>query len=220
MIETEQVRKAAAYVRGRLENEGTGHDWWHIDRVTKCAEAIATREGANVNVCILAALFHDLPDDKLTDDTERELNQIEQWFVQHQIPRPEIEHILQIITSLSFRGGGGKPMQTLEGQVVQDADRLDAMGAIGIARTFLYAGAKGHLIHNPEQAPRQELTLEQYRKVPGTAINHFHEKLLKLKDLMNTATAKALAVERHAFLEQFLAQFHQEWDSSLRFEER
>ncbi|GIQ69605.1 phosphohydrolase [Xylanibacillus composti] len=208
-------QEAAVYVRERMAHEGTGHDWRHIDRVTKLAIAIAAREGADVGICQLAALFHDLPDDKLTDSKEQELENIVLWMNRHHVPDADVRHIVEIIATMSFRGGGGAPMRTLEGQVVQDADRLDAIGAIGIARTFTYAGAKGHLIHEPESAPRGVLTAEQYRNEPGTAIHHFYEKLLMLKDLMNTPTARALATERHLFMEQFLHQFYKEWDADI-----
>jgi uncharacterized protein len=122
---------------------------------------------------------------------------------------------LEIISTMSYNAGHNHPMQTPEGKIVQDADRLDALGAIGIGRTFAYAGYKGHLMHNPDLPAREQMTPEEYRKSGGTAINHFYEKLLKLKDLMNTTHGKKLATERHAFMEAYLEQFYKEWEAEL-----
>lgn len=204
LIETENM------VRNKLMNEKTGHDWFHIERVTKNAREIALFEGADIFVVTLAALLHDLADDKVVDSEEEGLNSIKLCLKKHQITQSDLEHILHIIQTMSFKGGNGKPMETVEGQVVQDADRLDAIGAIGVARCFIYSGSKGNAMYNPELQIREQMTIEEYRKGESTAIHHFYEKLLKLKDLMNTSRGYELAKERHEFMEIFLEQFHKE----------
>ncbi|MFP4974657.1 HD domain-containing protein [Paenibacillus sp. CN-4] len=215
MNEQELIRQAESYVKTRLEHETTGHDWWHIARVTALAVRIAGEEGADVLVCRLAALFHDLADEKIVPSKAEGLAQIAEWLNAHGVLEADIRHITEIIAEMSFGGGHGRPMRTIEGRVVQDADRLDAIGAIGIARTFTYNGSKGHKMHEPGRPPREQMTEEQYRKEPNTAVNHFYEKLLKLKDRMNTATGKRLAEGRHAMMESFLDRFYREWEGEL-----
>ncbi|WP_135555146.1 HD domain-containing protein [Paenibacillus cymbidii] len=205
------VEEARRYVRRELESDRTGHDWPHIARVAALARQLAQAEGADVFVCELAALLHDLADDKIAASEEAGQRQIRGWLEEHGAPKETTAAVLAIIATMSFKGGGGAPMATLEGMVVQDADRLDALGAIGVARTFVYAGARGHKLHDPAVAPRGAMTPAEYRSGDGTAINHFHEKLLKLKDRMNTKAAQALAAERHAFLLRYLEQFAAEW---------
>jgi uncharacterized protein len=207
------IRQAREYVRSRLYGEGTGHDWWHINRVTELAERIASHEQADAFVCTLAALFHDLADDKVVDSKEAGMRDISEWLDRHGVNESPRDHILAIIATMSFQGGHGEPMKTLEGKVVQDADRLDAIGAIGIARTFAYAGSKGHILYDPDIPPRTTMTEEQYRKDTNTAVNHFYEKLLKLRDLMNTDYGKQLAAIRHAYMESYLEQFYSEWQA-------
>lgn len=200
------------YVRNHFEGEGTGHDWWHIHRVTEVAKNLANREGADLFICEMAALLHDVADDKLNESEEAGMKKVIDWLEQQHIESKEKEHILEIISTISFKGGTGSPVRTLEAQVVQDADRLDAIGAIGIARTFMYAGSKGSLIHDPSIEVRETMTKEEYRKGKSTAINHFYEKLLKLKDLMNTEAGKEMAEERHEYMVSFLQQFYHEWE--------
>jgi uncharacterized protein len=207
------LEQARAYVREELERDSSGHDWWHIARVTEMAVRLAAKEQADPFVCELAALLHDIADAKLNPSKEAGLQKVRTWLEQQDTDPESREHIMEIIATMSYSGGHGKPMSTLEGKVVQDADRLDAIGAIGIARTFAYAGSKGHLMHNPELPPREQMSEEQYRKEQGTAVNHFHEKLLKLKDLMNTEAARRVAEERHRVMERFLEQFTNEWDA-------
>jgi uncharacterized protein len=208
------LREAAIYVRGILEHDSTGHDWWHIYRVDKLAENIAASEGADVFVCRLAAYLHDLADEKLCGDEQAGIASIRSWMESSGVNAADVQHVVDIVSAMSFKGGGRPPMSTLEGRVVQDADRLDAIGAVGIARVFAYAGAQGSIIHDPAIAPREVMTKEQFRSKNGTAINHFYEKLLKLKDLMNTRTAVRLAQERHLALEQYLQRFYAEWEGS------
>jgi uncharacterized protein len=211
MMSNSMIQQAREYVRSRLYGEGTGHDWWHIHRVTEIAQRIATQVQADAFVCILAALFHDLADEKVVGSTEAGMREIHDWLDAHDVQASVRDHILEIIATMSFKGGHGEPMKTLEGKVVQDADRLDAIGAIGIARTFAYAGSKGHILYDPDIPPRTSMTEEQYRKDTNTAINHFYEKLLKLQGLMNTDYGKQLAASRHGYMENFLEQFYGEW---------
>ncbi|MBM7631621.1 HD domain-containing protein [Geomicrobium sediminis] len=208
----EQIEVTNQYVRSLLLNERTGHDWYHIERVTKLAHYIAEREGANLFIVKMAALLHDLADDKVASDEESGLKQVEDWLKSQEIPFEDQQKILSIITTISFKGGNGLPVESLEAKVVQDADRLDALGAIGIARTFVYAGAKGDPMYDPTIDVRDKMTKEEYRHGKSSAIHHFYEKLLKLRGLMNTKTGKQLADERHEQLEQFLKTFFQEWD--------
>ena len=211
MDQTHLLAEARAHVRARLEGDSSGHDWWHIDRVVRLARRLAEEEGADVFLCELAALTHDLADWKINPDEARALADLRDWLGEHGADEPTIAAVMEIITAMSFKGGGGAPMRTLEGQIVQDADRLDAIGAIGIARAFAYGGAKGRLLHDPEEAPRQQMTAAEYKSHQAATVTHFYEKLLKLKDRMNTATAKRLATHRHAVLEQFLEEFLAEW---------
>lgn len=209
------IAEARKFVKQALATDSSGHDWWHIYRVTKTAIKIAEAEKANIFICELAALLHDIADEKLNESKEAGLQKVSNWLQENGVDKETSEHVLEIIATMSYSGGHNKPMQTLEGEIVQDADRLDALGAIGIGRTFAYAGWKGHLMHNPELAVRENMTTEEYRKSGGTAINHFYEKLLKLKGLMNTDHGKKLAEERHTFMETFLNQFYQEWEAEL-----
>lgn len=206
------VEQTETYVKEQLKDDFSGHDWFHISRVARTADAIGEEEQANRFVCRLAALLHDLADDKLRDGEEAGLREVGDWLERLQADEGTIAATLEIISTISYKGGGRPPMATLEGQVVQDADRLDAIGAVGIARVFAYSGAVGRPIHDPGFSPRAALTPEEYRGGEGTAIAHFYEKLLKLKDGMNTTAGRRLAAERHAFMLEYLEQFYGEWD--------
>lgn len=195
-------------VRAQLEGEGSGHDWHHIERVWKQASILAEMEKADNYVVQLAALVHDLADDKVVESEKEGLERIQYFLEGEGVSEKVVEHVLEIVQSMSF--SKGKTMRTLEGKVVQDADRLDAIGAIGIARAFTYAGSKGRPIFDPTFEVREEMTQEEYRNGDSSTIHHFYEKLLKLKDLMNTEAAIQLAEERHSFMEEFLDQFYQE----------
>ncbi|MFC0557643.1 HD domain-containing protein [Halalkalibacter alkalisediminis] len=212
MNELIMIQETEKWVKTQLENEGTGHDWHHIRRVTKQAKEMAKVEGADEVIVTLAALLHDLIDDKVVESEEEGLKQVTQWLTSIGTTAAQRQHIITIITTMSFKGGTNKPVTTLEAQVVQDADRLDAIGAIGIARTFIYAGSKGDPMYDPNLAIRDSLTLKEYRNGRSSAIGHFYEKLLKLKDLMNTKEGKKRAELRHQFLEEYLQQFLQEWN--------
>ncbi|MFC5652198.1 HD domain-containing protein [Paenibacillus solisilvae] len=206
------LASAELFVKSELGSDASGHDWWHIHRVVEMAKRIAVGEGADMFICVIAALIHDVADEKLNDSKEAGLLKVDSWLESQPIEEEERRHIMEIISTMSFNAGTNPPMRTLEGKIVQDADRLDAIGAIAIARTFLYAGWKGDPIHDPLLPPRDSMTRAEYRGGRSTAINHFYEKLLKLKDNMNTSSAKRIAEDRHAYMVRYLEQFHQEWE--------
>ena len=213
MKEEKILQEVATYVERKLSGEGSGHDWWHIVRVRNMAKNLALAEGGDSFICQLAALVHDLVDDKLVADEGLALTEVRDLLTRLGVRSDQTDQVLAIIQAISYKGGSQNHLDlTLEGQIVQDADRLDAMGAIGVARTMAYSGYHGRVIHDPEVAVRQNMTLEEYRSHQGTAITHFYEKLLLLKDLMNTKTAQELAKRRHAFMEAYLEQFFAEWD--------
>ncbi|HAJ69922.1 MAG: HD domain-containing protein [Alkalibacterium sp.] len=199
-------------VRSKLLNEGSGHDWYHIERVWKTALNLAEKEKANRFIVELAALLHDLIDDKIVSNKNEAVKEVLYWLEGAGVSSSDSEKILEIIENISFKGGNNKRLHTIEAQVVQDADRLDAIGAIGIARCFAYAGSKGTPIFDPEVSVRETMTEEEYRKGKSSAVHHFYEKLFKLKDLMNTKAAREVAEERHKFMEDYLTQFFNEWE--------
>lgn len=211
------LRQTAEFVRQALAGESTGHDWWHIHRVSRLAVEIAKAEGADLFTVQLAALLHDVDDYKLVHDPgSDDPRRARKWLEELQVGSELTAHACQIIAEMSFKGARvSSKMTTIEGMVVQDADRLDAIGAIGIARAFAYGGARGRLIHDPAVPPVLHSSFEEYKKNSGPTINHFYEKLLLLKDLMNTQTGIKIAAARHQFLERFLDQFHKEWDGGL-----
>lgn len=213
-LQDKLIQQAEQFVKEQLEHNSCGHDYWHIHRVREMAVRIASEEGADRFICEITALLHDIPDEKLNPSKEAGMNKLNNWLDMHIEDQDIKQHIVHIIANMSFSGGHNPPMDTLEGQVVQDADRLDAIGAIGIGRTFAYGGAKGRLMYDPANKPEEFVSQEEYRKSNGSSINHFYEKLLKLKDLMNTNYAKKLAASRHQFMESFLEQFYAEWDST------
>jgi uncharacterized protein len=211
MNQEELLAVTRAHVYARLEGDSSGHDWWHIERVARMARRLAEEEGADVWLSELAALVHDLVDWKINPDEAAALAELRAWLTGQGADNRIVEAVEEIITTMSFKGGNRPPMRTLEGKIVQDADRLDAIGAIGIARAFAYGGTKGRPMHNPDERPREQMTTTEYRHQQTGTITHFYEKLLLLKDHMNTATARRLAEHRHAVLEAFLAEFQAEW---------
>jgi uncharacterized protein len=211
----EQMRILAAaeeYARSELRAEGSGHDWRHIERVRNLARVIAREEDADLYVCELAALLHDLADAKIAGDEAMGQRRVRDWLATHEVEPAIGERVLEIIATMSFAGGNRPPMTTLEGRVVQDADRLDAIGAVGVARTFAYGGSRGRLLYDPDIPPQYYTRAETYHASDAPTINHFYEKLLLLKDRMNTPYARRLAAGRHAYMEAFLAEFYAEWD--------
>ena len=202
------------FVKEKLEGAEAGHDWFHIERVWKLSKKIAEKEGGNLEVIELSALLHDIADPKFHNDDETLALKISQNFLEEIHVEDElIEQVLFVIKNISFKNRAEAPENPpLELQIVQDADRLDAIGAIGIARTFNFGGFKNNLMYHPEIKPNLGMNKEEYKKSNGTTINHFYEKLLLLKDLMNTKTAKKIASERHGFMLQFLDEFYKEWN--------
>lgn len=210
------IEQTKEYVKSKLEGEGSGHDWWHVYRVWKNAISIAKHEKADLFTVELAALLHDIADWKFCGGDETVGPRVAgEWLDKQQVDKATVDHVKEIIKNLSFKGAGVKSrIDTIEGMIVQDADRLDAIGAIGIARTFAYGGHKGREIYNPYIKPQLHQTFEQYKQSNGHTINHFYEKLLLLKELMNTNSAKKMAEERHQFMLEFLNQFYKEWEGN------
>lgn len=209
----EEIAKARTFAKSFLENEGSGHDWWHCLRVAKTAGRLAEKENASKDLCILAALLHDVGDHKLHgNDPGKGDAFLKNWLIENLEPALA-ERLFGIISEVSFKGAGQQsPVSSIESAVVQDADRLDAIGAIGIARTFAYGGSKGRLIYHPDIKPENHSDFKSYRNSQSPTINHFYEKLLLLKDRMQTKSGKQIAMERHQFMEGYLQQFYKEWD--------
>ena len=206
--------RTAEHVRRLLDGDSAGHDWWHIERVRRVALTIAREEQADLFIVEVAALLHDVADWKFAGgDEQAGPAAARKWLESLEVNGPAIDHVCRIIGQLSFKGAGvATPMDSLEGACVQDADRLEALGAIGIARTFAYGGWKGQAMHDPDLPPQLHGTFAEYKQNKGTTINHFYEKLLLLKERMNTSAGKRLAAERHAFMERYLEEFFAEWE--------
>ncbi|SNC63039.1 uncharacterized protein SAMN06265337_0793 [Hymenobacter gelipurpurascens] len=210
------ITQTADFVRDKFLHEGSGHDWAHIRRVWHVARALAQQTPhADVLVTELGALLHDVADWKFHDgDEEAGPRAARTWLESQGANEAVIQRVEAIIREISFKGlGVATPMSTVEGELVQDADRLDAIGAIGVARAFAYGGHKGRPLHDPEVAPIEHASFESYKQNTAPTINHFYEKLLHLRERLNTPAARRVAEERHQFMEQFLEQFLREWDS-------
>ncbi|MGZ3750198.1 MAG: HD domain-containing protein [Mucilaginibacter sp.] len=212
MEHAEIIEKTQIFVRKTLENAEGGHDWWHIHRVWVNARKIVQTEDADLLVVELAALLHDIADSKFHNgDEEIGPATAGRFLFELGVDRHIVEHVQQIIRHISFKAGFDTPtFRSKELEIVQDADRLDAIGAIGIARAFSYGGYKGREIYNPEIAPNLNMSKAEYKSSTAPSLNHFYEKLLLLKDKMNTATGKQMAEQRHHFMELYLQQFYLE----------
>lgn len=208
------VNKTILFVKQTLENAEGGHDWFHIERVYKNALSIAENEVCDSTVVKLGALLHDIADSKFHNGDETIGPKIAREFLENEnVDQATIQHVINIIENISFKGGNTeKAFSSIELDIVQDADRLDAIGAIGIARAFNYGGFKNRSLHNPNIAPKFNMSKEEYKNSEAPTLNHFYEKLLLLKDKMNTETGKQIAQERHRYMEGFLSQFYAEWD--------
>jgi uncharacterized protein len=208
------IESTINFVKEKLENAEGGHDWWHIYRVWKTAKQIAETENVDTQIVELGALLHDIADSKFNSGDESIGPRIAKEFLESEnIDKLKTEHIIKIIENISFKGGKEiQKFKSPELDVIQDADRLDALGAIGIARTFNYGGFKNMEIYNPTILPNMNMTKEEYKNSTAPTINHFYEKLLLLKDRMNTETGKKMAKYRHQFMEEFLSQFYKEWE--------
>ena len=208
------IDKTIAFVKEKLDNAEGGHDWFHIERVYKNSILIAKEEDCDLTVVKLGALLHDIADSKFHDGDETIGPKTARTFLESEnVFEETINHVINIIENISFKGGNFEnKFSSKELEIVQDADRLDAIGAIGIARTFNYGGFKNRALYNPSIAPNLNMSKEEYKNSNSPTLNHFYEKLLLLKDKMNTATGKKIALERHQYMENFLSQFYAEWE--------
>ena len=207
------IDRALYYVRDKFENEYSGHDYFHTLRVFKMATRIAESEGADVEIVQLAALLHDVDDRKISPETHENLTNARSFMLSNGVDENGIESVCQIIREISFGANVSAP-STLEGKCVQDADRLDAIGAIGIARAFAYGGNHNRHIYHPDIPPKLNMTKEEYVKSESTTINHFYEKLFRLTAMMNTKTAIRIAEARENYMKEFVAEFMDEWDGN------
>ena len=211
------INRTIEFVKHTLKDAEGGHDWFHIQRVFNNAKLIVKTESADELIVSLSALLHDIADSKFHDGDETiGPKKATEFLMSQNINSIVIEHVVQIIKNISFKGGNiDRTFSSKELDIVQDADRLDAIGAIGIARCFNYGGFKNREIFNPKIQPKLNMTKEEYKNSNTPSINHFYEKLLLLKDKMNTATGKRIAIERHKFMEKYLDQFYAEWDGNI-----
>lgn len=214
-MKSDLIKATAKHVRGVQDGEGTGHDWWHTQRVWRNAIRIAHGEQVDLEIVELGALLHDLGDPKLHDGDDTVAPRlIREWLSSQGVPEELTEAVLAVVKNVSFKNtvGGSPADMTMEAKVVQDADRLDALGAIGIARAFAFGGKDGRPLYDPNIAPKQPRTTKAYLTARTTTVNHFYDKLLLLKDRMNTDTGRRLAERRHAYTEAYLVEFYREWD--------
>ena len=216
MTDQEIIEKTIVFVKQELHNAEGGHDWWHIERVWKNAKKIAQSESVDLFIVELGALLHDIADHKFNDgDESRGVNKARKFLESLSVEVNVIDHVEKIMLNISFKGGNfSQEFSSKELAVVQDADRLDAIGAMGIARAFNYGGFKGRELYNPAIHPEIGMTVKQYQRSTAPTINHFYEKLLLLKDRMNTETGRKMAEQRHQFMEQYLEQFFKEWNEN------
>ncbi|WP_298313738.1 HD domain-containing protein [uncultured Aquimarina sp.] len=214
MIEDQIISKTVDFVKNTLHGAEGGHDWFHIQRVFKTSQNIAKDEDVDFLIVSLGALLHDIADSKFHNGDETIGPKVASDFLERiEVDKSIIDHVVLIIENISFKGGNtSQKFKSPELDVIQDADRLDAIGAIGVARCFNYGGFKNRVLYDPEIAPNLTMTKEEYKSSTAPTINHFYEKLLLLKDRMNTKAGKKIAEERHRFMEAFLEQFYREWE--------
>lgn len=215
MNNKELINKTELFVKQMLGDNSAGHDWFHIDRVRKTSLALAEKIPCDKFIVELAALLHDIADYKFHDGNDKLGGETaEKWLRENELNESAINTVVEIINGLSFKGANvDTKLKSIEGQIVQDADRLDAIGAIGIARAFAYGGYKNRLMYDPKIKSNLHNSFDEYKKNTSPTINHFYEKLLLLKNLMNTNEAKKIAGKRHKVMEDFLEQFYIEWDA-------
>ena len=214
MTSEEIIKNTIAFVQETLKDAEGGHDWFHILRVLNNSKLIAATEEVDLLTVELGALLHDIADSKFHNGDETVGPKVARAFLSTQnLDEEVIVHVINIIENISFKGGNiRQSFHSKELAVVQDADRLDALGAIGIARAFNYGGFKGRALYNPEIEPNLKMSKEEYKASSAPTINHFYEKLLLLKDLMNTESGRAIAEQRHKYMQGFLEQFYAEWN--------
>lgn len=218
MADEHLITKTADFVKQKMLGEESSHDWWHVYRVWQLAKHIAKEEkGADLRQVEIAALLHDIADWKFNDGSlEAGPKEARVWLESQGEPEDFIRKVEDTVRNISFKGAGtSSAMDTLEGRIVQDADRLDALGAIGIARAFAYGGAHNRVMYDSNIKPELHANFEAYKNKQSHTINHFYEKLLLLKDRLHTDTAKKLAEHRHEFIEEYLEEFYAEWDGKL-----
>lgn len=208
------IKDTKIFVKNILIKEGTGHDWWHIERVKNNAKSICKNEKVDNFIVEMAILLHDVGDRKVIKKSEDDYTIAENYLISKKIDSGVVERIMFIIKNMSFSHSLGKNKATTSKEfcVVQDADRLDALGAIGIARAFAFGGSRGRPLYDPEKKAQKYSSREKYIKGSDSSFNHFYEKILLLKDLMNTKTAKKIAKERHEFIKNYMKQFILEWE--------
>lgn len=206
------INDAIAFVRRVFENDFSGHDYFHTLRVYKMATRIAEQENANLLIVQLSALLHDVDDIKLSPATHANKDRAVGFLREHGVSEEMIKSICEIIREVSFKGTDTTVPKTIEGKCVQDADRLDAIGAIGIARTFAFGGSHNRVIHDPDEKPKLNMSEKEIRNHVSTTVNHFYEKLFLLKDMMNTATAVKIAQQRDDYMKAYIAEFLDEWE--------
>jgi len=216
MTNNQIIQKTEQFVKTQLANAEGGHDWWHIYRVWKLAKHIAKKEKVNSLVIDLGALLHDIADAKFYGGNEEVGPKVSRDFLESiEIDKKTIDHIDKIIRNISFKNSKEQKFRSLELDIIQDADRLDAIGAIGIARAFNFGGFKNRPLYHPEIEPNMNMSKTEYKKSLSPTVNHFYEKLFLLKDLMNTKTGKKMAEERHRFMKTYLDRFYKEWKGLL-----
>lgn len=211
-MEDRIIDDAIAYVKEIFEHDYSGHDFFHTLRVYKMAVAIAEQEGADLLTVQLAALLHDVDDVKLSPETHKNKERAVRFLQRHSVPQEAIENICRIIEDVSFAGADTVTPETLEGKCVQDADRLDAIGAVGIARAFAYGGSHGRAMYDPDIPFKEGMSGEDYRKNRSTTVDHFYEKLFHLHAMMNTDAAKTISEARDAYMRAYIAEFFAEWE--------
>ncbi len=216
MNKSEIINATETFVKETLDNAEGGHDWWHIYRVWQLSKTICMEEKADLFIVELGALLHDIADAKFTGGDETVGPALAKEFLESlEVDAEAMEHVIRIIENVSFRKEFDAPgFSSPEFNVIQDADRLDAIGAIGIARAFSYGGFKKRALYDPDIKPNLNMSKEEYKKSSSPTINHFYEKLLLLKDLMKTTSGKRIAEQRHAFMIQYLDEFYKEWEGS------
>ncbi len=214
MERSEIIQATEEFIAREFASEGSGHDWFHVDRVRRLALRMGKAEGCDLFIAEIAALLHDLDDYKISGSESKVPLKAKRWLSAMEMEADVLAQILQVIEEVSYKGSGIEtPVSSVESAVVQDADRLDAIGAIGIARTFAYGGHKNRLIYDPDIVPVMHDDFQSYKSSTAPTINHFYEKLLLLKDRMNTDAAKLIAAQRHLFMENYLQHFFDEWET-------
>jgi uncharacterized protein len=216
MSDSETVEKTRAFIEQKFKGEGSGHDYWHILRVWKLAKRIAAQEkDVDLLVVELGAFLHDIADWKFHDDPEAGSKATRAWLESIEVEEKIIAQVEDIVRNVSYKGAHVKNQLSREGQIIWDADKLDALGAIGIARCFAFGGSANHVMYDPAEKPTLHTSFEEYKKMKGSSVTHFYEKLLLLKDKMYTDTGKQLAEHRHEYMENYLKEFYAEWEGKI-----